>query len=250
VIRPRAEAVAVIVPAHDEADRIEACIQSIALAATHPKVAARAVEVTVVLDGCHDATGERAETAIMQAQAIHGAGFSGRVSEVAYASVGRARAHGMHVALGALAGVDTDGIWLATTDADSVVPADWLVHQLHMRSRGYDAIAGTVRVIAWDGQPAALARLHAEHYQRGGGLNFGHPHVHGANLSFSASAYLKAGGFSPAVTGEDHALWYELRAAGVTSLSSPLAAVTTSARREGRAPDGFAGFLKALKPAA
>ena len=33
-----------------------------------------------------------------------------------------------------------------------------------------------------------------------------HAHVHGANLSFRASAYLEAGGFPELPTAEDHAL--------------------------------------------
>jgi hypothetical protein len=200
----------------------------------------------VVLDDCHDTTGDRAEAAVARARARLPGSFSGRVLEVAHANVGRARAHGMDVVLGELVGIDREDIWLASTDADTVVPVDWLVHQLQARSRGYEAIAGTIRVRSWENQPVAAGRLHARHYHNGGGSRFGHRHVHGANLGFSAHAYRRAGGFVPAATGEDHALWRNLRAAGVPSVSTPLAAVTTSGRREGRAPQGFASFLRSL----
>jgi len=243
--RPRPDVVAVVVPAHDEAGRIASCVASIARAARNPALHDVKVELTIVLDACTDTTGERATAAISRARAASGS-FDGAVAEVSYANVGRTRAHGMAAALGGLAGVDAGKIWLASTDADTVVPEDWIVHQLHLRRMGYEAIAGTIRVESWAGQPASVPGLHNRHYRSRGGTRFGHRHVHGANLGFSAQAYRRAGGFLGVVTGEDHALWRDLRAVGTASISSPVAAVTTSSRRQGRAPDGFAGFLRNL----
>jgi hypothetical protein len=55
--------------------------------------------------------------------------------------------------------------------------------------------------------------------------------VHGANLGFRASAYLKADGFSPLPTGEDHALVAALTTAGSRVLFTSALTVTTSAPR-------------------
>jgi hypothetical protein len=49
------------------------------------------------------------------------------------------------------AGHAPDRIWLATTDADSRVPGSWLQDQLAFARRGFDAVAGTVRVHDWSG---------------------------------------------------------------------------------------------------
>ena len=75
----------------------------------------------------------------------------------------------------------------------------------------------------------------------------GHPHVHGANMGFSAVAYRQCGGFAPLATGEDVALIQAMHGAGmqVARLASPR--VMTSARRHARAPHGFSEFLRRLE---
>jgi hypothetical protein len=70
--------------------------------------------------------------------------------------------------------------------------------------------------------------------------------VHGANLGFSAAAYLAAGGFGPARTAEDHALVNALAAAGRRVLRTTTVSVVTSARRRARAPHGFSHLLTTL----
>jgi hypothetical protein len=70
--------------------------------------------------------------------------------------------------------------------------------------------------------------------------------VHGANLGFSAAAYLRAGGFPDVPTGEDHALVAALEAVGCRVLRTRALTVVTSARREARAPDGFSDYLAEL----
>ncbi|GAC1318013.1 MAG: glycosyltransferase [Acidimicrobiales bacterium] len=238
---------AVVVPAHNEASSIAACVRSIAWSAAHPAIGRRAVELTVVLDTCDDTTGERAEAAIAEAQGRLGGSFSGRVTESNHTNVGRTRALGVATALKALDGVDPNTIWVACTDADSMVPHHWLAHQAALYARGFEAVAGTVAVRSWEFQPSTVRRLHQDHYHRGGGATFGHRHVHGTNLGLSGWAYEQAGGFAPLATGEDHELWRALRAARMRCVSTPGAAVTTSARPEGRAPAGFAGFLRDLR---
>ena len=73
-----------------------------------------------------------------------------------------------------------------------------------------------------------------------------HSHVHGANLGFRASAYLKAGGFPEKPTAEDHAFVTALTACGCRVLRTRALPVVTSARREARAPNGFSRYLAEL----
>ena len=73
--------------------------------------------------------------------------------------------------------------------------------------------------------------------------------MHGANLGFSAGAYLAAGRFGTGVTAEDHALVRALTAAGSQILRTTTVSVVTSARRCARAPQGFSHLLSALASA-
>ena len=132
--------------------------------------------------------------------------------------------------------------WLATTDADSKVPREWLREQVALANRGVDAVAGTIRVVDWDGYSADRARAF-ERFYAPRGRSDEHQHEHATNLGVRADAYESAGGFSHLETGEDHALWSALRRAGRKMVSTRRFPVVTSARLEGRAPSGFADFL-------
>jgi hypothetical protein len=70
--------------------------------------------------------------------------------------------------------------------------------------------------------------------------------VHGANLGFSAAAYLAAGGFPALAHDEDRALVARVRGAGRRVVTDGGCPVRTSARPDGRAPHGFAGHLLGL----
>jgi glycosyltransferase involved in cell wall biosynthesis len=232
-VTPTPEEIGVVVPAHDEERRIGACLASLQVAARHPALEGRRLRVVVVLDACSDRTADRVaqdgEVAIV---------------EVAHRSVGPARSAGFDHLLRA-AGVADHRHWLATTDADSLVPADWLARQLEWRRRGADAVAGTVDVLDWSEQPASV-RHRFERHQRASGLGFDHPHVHGANLGLSAAAYRAAGGVPHIDRAEDHALWDAVGAAGLRRVSAPDLAVVTSSRRDGRAAGGFSDLLRSL----
>jgi len=233
---------AVVVPAHNEQDLIGACVSGIRRAAAHPALSGVGVHLVLVLDDCCDATGERAAAAL----AAPGSVLTATIVSVSVRNVGRARARGADQVRVIAGAIDAEEVWLATTDADSVVPVDWLAHHLELRQRGVEGCAGTVVVDSWREHEGSTQGAFDAVYRPGGRLSFGHPHVHGTNLGVSMAAYLHAGGFSPLATGEDHALWRALVAAGRRLVATPEAPVTTSGRRHGRSPAGFAGTLGRL----
>ena len=104
-------------------------------------------------------------------------------------------------------------------------------------------MVGTVTVADWAGHPHHVQRRYIQGYRAWQGH---HPHVHGANLGFTADAYLAAGGFRPLPTAEDHALVDDLRAVRLPLLHTARLPVVTSARHRARAPRGFAWLLGTL----
>ena len=164
------KSVGVTVPAHNEEDLLPACLR--ALRAAAQAVASLPVHVVVVADNCTDRT--------VQAAIFRGAS----VISVSAQAVGTARAAGMKELLRHFSDVERRDLWLATTDADTIVPPTWLERQLRHADQGWDAVLGTVSVADWTDVPAHLPATFAAHYEFGEGP---HPHVHGANLGIRAS---------------------------------------------------------------
>jgi glycosyltransferase involved in cell wall biosynthesis len=228
----------VVVPARDEAELLPACLAALAVAAGAPELDGVAVQVVVVADGCTDATAAVARAA--GATVLETGGVTG--------NVGHARHRGARWVLAAAgqAEVPADRVWLAATDADSRVPADWMSVHLTAASSGADAFVGTVAVEDWAGlAPEAVAAFGAA-YDAWRPAGDPHPHVHGANLGVRGSAYLRAGGFPPLPVSEDHGLVDALVRSGASLLRSPLSPVLTSARRVARARGGFGTDLQRL----
>jgi glycosyltransferase involved in cell wall biosynthesis len=216
--------IGVVIPAHNEAERIGSAIAAVQRAARHPGLRGEPVVLTVVADACDDDTFARA--------AAHGADTLALSSR----NVGLARAAGAGHAL------QLGARWLAFTDADSIVADDWLTAQLALEC---EAVCGCVWVDDWNAhgsQAAALARAFRAHYRPVDG----HRHIHGANLGVSAQAYRRAGGFAPLASSEDVALVQALEAAGVAVAFSAAPKVWTSARTDHRAPLGFGDALRRM----
>jgi len=239
--RPAApQLVGVVVPAHEEEASIAACVGSVRRALRHPALAGSATALVLVLDDCTDCTGERALAALGRSSPI--------VIEHSARNVGFSRQAGLATLMAAASGLQADRVWLATTDADTLVGEDWLVTQLAWAAAGAEAVAGTVVVDGWHEQPSRVRRLYGAH-MAALGQGMGHPHVHGANLGLSGAAYHAVGGMPPLAGAEDHALWAALRRAGRRAWAVGNLPVTTSARREARAPLGFSGLLRRLDTA-
>lgn len=213
--------IGVVVPAHDEEAAVGRCLAALQAAAAHPDLAGEAVEIVVVLDACTDRT-----AAIVADRGVPTLVVAGR-------NVGVARGAGAAhlIARGAR--------WLAFTDADSEVAADWLARQADTTS---DAVCGVVAVHDWAEHGADVRAR----YEAGYVDAEGHRHVHGASMGVSAAAYLRAGGFPPLRCSEDVALIRRLAGVGASICWTNRVRVRTSARRVARAPDGFAAHLARL----
>jgi hypothetical protein len=108
-------------------------------------------------------------------------------------------------------------------------------------------VVGLVDVADWAGVDPAKIRSYDALYARGlggAGQTRAHRHVHGANLGFRATAYTAVGGFESVVAHEDQLLVAAFdREPQVRVVRSSASRVTTSARRDFRAPLGFGQFL-------
>ncbi len=225
--------IGVVVPARDEAPRLERCLRAIDRAAA---AVDRPVVAVLVLDSCTDDSATRAAK-LRLALSLRLVVVTTRC-----AAAGAARAAGVQRLLELLG---TPGTWLATTDADSAVPANWLAEQVRLAELGAAVVAGTVRVHDWEGRPTRV-RQRAEQEYAVALAGTGHGHVHGANLGISADWYRRMGGFQPVACDEDVLLVAAARAAGATVAWADDIAVATSARSDARAPGGFAAYLNGL----
>ncbi len=220
--------IGVVVPAHNEAARIAACLQSIAVASAHPELQHEPVLTVVVLDHCTD------ETALIAAR------YDVILIPVEARNVGLARAAGADALLA------KGARWLAFTDADTVVSPRWLVEQLSLQA---DAVCGSIGVGDWS-MHGAYAGLLKQQFCETYTDAEGHRHIHGANLGVSAAAYVRAGGFAALASSEDVALVRALEASGACIAWSARPRVVTSSRVQGRAKGGFAdAVLKVLDEA-
>lgn len=211
----------VVIPVHNEAALLGECLEAVARAARDPQLENEPVEVVVVLDACTDPS---AAVAVR-----HGA----QIVSLNARCVGAARA------LGASFALDSGARWLAFTDADTRVPADWLSAQLAANT---DVACGPIAIEDWSAHPYGVRERFLEQYARTGDLE-----VHGANLGLSAAAYRASGGFPALRKGEDSVLVASLEALGWSVARRALPPVITSARWDSAIEGGFASRLRDLR---
>lgn len=233
--------VAVVIPAHNEAATLRACLSSVR---DSIRFAVRcgvveSAQVVVVAHVCSDES-------ITEARSIVGQDLPGVVLVLdQQADVGRVRDTGARVGLALVGATDPASTWILSTDADTVVPDNWvtaclgeaLVSQAH-------CVVGLAHLDAWHGSPTAEASYAALIDSK---ITAGtHGHVYGANLAVRADAYAAVGGFPVEGHGEDRRLVDALQRSGYNVLKTVSVEVTTSGRLIGRARDGLADLLRAL----
>jgi glycosyltransferase involved in cell wall biosynthesis len=226
--------ISVLIPAHNEELLLPRCLHSILLAAAEVPKSTK-VKIILVSDSSTDKTFQISHSIL---------GDKGVVCSIKKKNVGYARRFAAQVALQDYKGFLSD-CWLANTDADCVVPKNWLLKQLLWASTGVQAIAGIVKVDSFAEHKNSVAKQFLKSYTIN--LDGSHPHVHGANLGIRADIYQSVGGWHELETAEDHDLWDRLSACGIYKISHADLFVYTSGRQIGRAPKGFSDKLASFK---
>ncbi|MGZ4270861.1 MAG: glucosyl-3-phosphoglycerate synthase, partial [Solirubrobacteraceae bacterium] len=221
----------VCVPARDEELLVGRCLRALA---AQRGIARDAYEVILVLDGCTDATRERAVEAAGDLR-LH-------IIERPPLGVGAARRLGMDVACERLMAAGAPDGLVATTDADSEVEPGWLAALLEAADGGARAIGGEVVV---EGLAGAIAQRRADRLAtRLRALpGAAHPHFSGASIAVTAATYRRVGGLEPHAALEDEAFARALTRARVPIARIAGARVRTSPRPAGRAFRGLARDL-------
>ncbi len=225
------DAVVVAIPAHDEEDLLEACLHSVRAALDAVGVRVAVTAACVALDRCTDRSLEIVR--LLGVPAV----------ELNSGAVGAARDAALAGALARLSEsaspLPLDRVWTAHTDADSVVPQNWLTHQLDLAAAGAEVVVGTVQPRFDDLDDEQLLAWHATHSPV-----VANGAVHGANLGVRADVLERADGFRALPVHEDVLMVERARAIGARVAASDGARVLTSGRSVGRAPDGYARYLR------
>ena len=142
--------VAVAVPARNEEGRIAACLKR--LLTLEPDLRVSSLEIVVLANNCTDDTARIAGEYGPRCKAI----ALDLPAEQAHAGWAR------RLALDAAANrLRADGDVLLSTDADTLVAADWLSRTLDHLDAGWDAVAGLARL-----DPRDLRRFDHHHRRR------------------------------------------------------------------------------------
>lgn len=227
--RPHVRTVLVAIPVQNEEDLLPRCLAALQAAINRMRAAPAAPHVAVMLalDSCDDGSAAIADASPFPWLAVHGR------------NVGLARASAIGRLLETVPSEPLSSTWIANTDADSAVPANWLTHQVELAASGVDLMIGTVRpdlAELDEGRRRAWLATHTPGVANG--------HVHGANLGIRADVYASIGGFAAVTAHEDVALVAAARAAGAREAASDQCWVLTSGRTEGRAQGGYARYLR------
>ncbi|MFC0438302.1 glycosyltransferase [Kutzneria buriramensis] len=203
---------AVVVPARDEEETVGECLRAVhaAIWALPPSIRSG---VCVVADQCCDDTADIAWPEVLVSNANR--------------PLGTVRDLGVRRLLTDPA----EECWILNTDADSVVPRDWIRAHLRLADQGAHAVAGDVEIDGWG----------RDHSRR--------ERIYGANLGVRGDVYRAVGGFGPLSTGEDQHLWDRIKLAGYRTVTTPDAPVRTSGRVHGRARGGLADLLREQRSA-
>ena len=230
----------VVIPVHNEEHLVSAALDSLDRAIDHVSDSRVSIGIAVVLDRCSDRSRELASKWCSHTASIHETPHI-EILEIEAGNVGSARRAGCQTLLREWSDGPPQQIWLATTDADSEVPRDWISAQLQARNGGVQVWAGAVSVRDWFGRTPGTYTAWRDQYE-----NEALP-VHGANFGIDAATYLETGGFESLATGEDRDLLSRAVALGAVIRHDPLIRVVTSSRRDARAPRGFAHALTLIE---
>jgi hypothetical protein len=236
----------VAIPARDEEASIDACLRALACQTTPPAA------VVLLLNNCTDRTEDIAKAIAfpfpLDIRSVH--------LQAHEANAGTARRLAMDRAA-FLAG--PRGV-IMTTDADAIVPLDWVARNMAVLAAGADAVCG--RAVIDPKEAAAIpAHLHEDdalECEYAGLLDAmtdalcpdmadplpRHTEASGASIALTVTAFRQAGGGPRVATGEDRALIAALKRIDARIRHDPNIHVVVSGRTVGRAAGGMADTIR------
>lgn len=240
--------VVVAIPARDEAERIRLCLIALNEQTKRPH------SVVLLLNNCSDMSESIARS---MASGLHfRLDVISRDLPPAQANAGRARRLAMEFA--AVRAGD-DGV-LLTTDADAVVPPDWIFRNLAALGRGADIVCGRSVIDPLEATmiPAHLHEDDARECRLIALLDElawvldpephdplpRHTEASGASLAVRTEAFRRVGGIPAIPTGEDRAFVRALWLIDAQVRHDPAIQVTVSGRIVGRAEGGMADAIR------
>jgi cellulose synthase/poly-beta-1,6-N-acetylglucosamine synthase-like glycosyltransferase len=232
--------VGVVLPVHNEEELVQHALSSLDDAFGPLNGRVLNLRLVVVLDSCSDDSITMVKECIRKQYGTKNPVLATIVACEAI-NVGIARGLGCQTLLEEFGDIDPSNIWIATTDADSRVPDDWLQTQVLQHESGVDLWCGRVTVSDWSSRVNETATRWQREYEVES-----HP-IHGTNLGFNAQTYLSVGGFNPSRLSEDRELCAAIEARGAVVYYDSSVRVATSARRDARAPLGFAHALSLVE---
>jgi GT2 family glycosyltransferase len=244
----------IAIPVRNEAERIARCLNAID---AQSGLAPGRLGLVLFLNNCTD------DTARIVAERVPGLSIPVRVIERVHAGAhaGWARRAAMDAAVAWLeeAGTAASGT-LLTTDADSIVPPDWVAANLAALEAGADAVAGRVELIPEEAAllpPSLPARGRLEDTYDALITEMEaridpdphdpwpcHRTTIGASLAVRLSAYCDVGGMPEIPLGEDGAFVGALLQRGFRVRHDRAVLVLISARLTGRAAGGVADTIR------
>lgn len=228
---------AVVIPAHNEQEDIGRSLTSIVTSLDLASSRLGETAIVVVADRCTDRTSQIARDVLRDRSRAC-------VWECNAGTVGRAREVGVEIARAALRTDHTHRVWIASTDADTRVPQDWVMRQIGEADAGFEAVAGTVDIEDFSELPTGARERFRATYTDQLPKHGPHGHVHAANMGIRLDAYDRAGGWGRLPRSEDRDLWTRLQARGTAVKATVDLTVMTSGRAFGRVPGGFAECLR------
>ncbi len=238
----------VAIPVRDEAEHIRHCLAALNRQTEPPDA------VVLLLNNCTDTT-EAVARAVAPGMAFELHVIS-RILPPERANAGYARRLAMEFAAQR---AGQDGIVL-TTDADAVVPPDWVSRNLAGLLRGADLVCGKAVINPTD-VPLIPAHLHADDRLEQRLMSLlddmawlidpdphdpppRHTHHSGASLGVWVKWFERVGGVPAVASGEDRAFAAAIWQADGRIRHDPNIAVTVSGRVVGRADGGMATTLQ------
>ena len=238
----------VAIPARDEAERIVPCLIALNEQIQRPD------RVVLLLNNCSDAT-ETIARALMP-----DLGFR---LQIISRDLPRAEANAGHarrlVMAQAAAEAGSDGV-LLTTDADAMVPPDWVSRAVAGLAAGADVVCGRAVIDPLEATliPAHLHQDDALECQLIARLDDlawrldpephdpppRHTEASGASLAVRIAAFRRVGGIPPIASGEDRAFVRALWMMDARLRHDPAIQVTVSGRVVGRAEGGMADAIR------